>query len=503
VFRKILVANRGEIALRILRTLQEMGIAGVTVASEADRSAPHFLAAAEGYVLGPAPAASSYLRIDRLLEVARTSGCDALHPGYGFLSENPALAEACEEAGVAFIGPSPAAMRVMGSKTASRAAMEKAGVPVVPGFQGKDGEAITDEALTAAAERLGWPLLVKAAAGGGGKGMRVVADARELRGALAVARSEAEAAFGDPTIYLEKYLVRPRHIEIQVFGDASGGIHVLGERECSLQRRHQKILEESPSPGVDADLRRRMSLAAVAAARAVGYRNAGTVEFLLDAEGDFHFLEMNTRLQVEHAVTEMLYGIDLVAAQILTAAGEPLPFDPRFLCRNGHAIEARVYAEDPAQGFLPQAGRILALEHPVRPGVRIDSALALGTDVTVHYDPLLAKVIAWGADRDAATARLRAALADFTLLGVTTNLDFLSDVLELPAWREGRLHTGFLEEHLPRWSGPGDIPVPALLAAAEIALSGEPAPFPSPADGPPASADPWTTLGGWRPLEER
>ncbi len=496
MFEKVLVANRGEIALRIMRTLEEMGIVPVAVASEADRDAPHALSAAETHVIGPAPASESYLRIEAVVEAAKRSGCDAVHPGYGFLSENAAFAEACENAGIRFIGPSPEAMRVMGSKTASREAMQKAGVPVVPGFQepGADGAR-----LERAAAELGFPVLVKASAGGGGKGMRVVREPGELRSALSLSRSEARAAFGDDTVYLERYLERPRHVEIQVFGDAGGNVFHLGERECSIQRRHQKILEETPSPAVDPELRARMGEAAVEAARAVRYRNAGTVEFLLDAQGRFYFLEMNTRLQVEHPVTEMVYGVDLVAAQVRTAAGEGLGFDPASLCPRGHAVEARIYAEDPAQGFLPQTGSVLRLRIPHRPGLRVDAGLAEGREVGLYYDPLLAKVIAWGEDRATATSRLHAALGGLAVLGVTTNVDFLMDVLALPAWRTGDLHTGFLDEHLPAWRGPEEPPpeVVALAAAASIrpeAVSG---------DGRGALPTPWTTVGNWSPLGGR
>ena len=493
MFRRVLVANRGEIALRVMRTLEEMGIESVAVASEADRDAPHALAAAETHVIGPAPAARSYLSIDALIEVARKAGCDALHPGYGFLSESPALAEACAGAGIVFIGPPPGAMRVMGSKTESRAAMERAGVPVVPGFQEPGAD---DRALAAAADRLGYPILVKASAGGGGKGMRTVRGPKELASALALARGEAGAAFGDDRVYLERLLPRPRHVEIQVFGDRDGRVFHLGERECSVQRRHQKILEEAPSPAMDPDLRARMGEAAAAAARAVGYRNAGTVEFLLDGNGAFYFLEMNTRLQVEHPVTEMVYGVDLVAAQVRTAAGDALAFDPAALVPRGHAVEARIYAEDPARGFLPQTGRVLRLHLPHRPGVRVDSGLAPGREVGVHYDPLLAKVIAWGPDRGQAIDRLYGALGETVILGVTTNVDFLMDVLAHPAWRSGRLHTGFLGEHLPGWRGPESTPPEVVALAAEASVMG--AGRPGNGAGAP-SPTPWTALGGWSP----
>jgi acetyl-CoA carboxylase biotin carboxylase subunit len=496
MLKKVLVANRGEIALRVMRTLEEMGVASVAVASDIDCNAPHAIHANEVVEIGPAPAPESYLRIDKLIDAAKQTGCDSVHPGYGFLSENAEFAEACGAAGLVFIGPSPGAMRIMGSKIESRRAMEKAGIPVVPGFQEDDAD---DDAMLAAAKKLGWPLVVKASAGGGGKGMRVVNAAKELSVALRVARSEALSAFGSDAVYLERFLSHPRHVEIQVFGDASGNIFHLGERECSIQRRHQKIIEETPSPAVSPALRARMGEAAVEAARAVDYRNAGTVEFLLDENGDFFFLEMNTRLQVEHPVTEMVYGVDMVAAQVLTAAGEPLPFEPERLEPRGHAVEVRIYAEDPAQGFIPQIGPVLRLRHPERPGVRVDSGLAEGREVTTHYDPLLAKVSAWGENRDIATRRLRAALHEMAVLGVNTNIDFLSDVLALPAWDAGELHTGFLEQHIPSWKVAAHLPDEALALAAEASVSATS--VASGGDGGDIPT-PWSTLGRWTPLEK-
>jgi geranyl-CoA carboxylase alpha subunit len=495
MFRRVLVANRGEIAVRVMRSLREMGIESVGVASEPDAHAPHAVAADVCRIIGPAAAGESYLAMEKVIAAARETGAEAVHPGYGFLSENARFAEAVVAAGLTWIGPSPEAMRVMGSKIGSRERMIAAGVPVVPGFQ----EEADDDRLAAEADRIGYPVLVKASAGGGGKGMRVVEAAAGFRSALGLARSEAEAAFGDGTVYLERYLARPRHVEVQVFGDASGRVFHLGERECSVQRRHQKILEESPSPAVDPDLRARMGEAAVAAAEAVDYVGAGTVEFLLDEDGSFYFLEMNTRLQVEHPVTELVYGVDLVRAQVLTAAGEPLPFDPAGLVPRGHAIEARLYAEDPAQGFLPQAGPVLRLRFPEVPGIRVDAALAEGNPVDVHYDPLLAKIIAFGGDRAEANARLHRALADTVVLGVTTNLDFLADVVALPAWAEGRLHTGFLDEHLPAWAPPAEAP-PEVFALAAAAFGGGSG---ADAGSGGSAATPWTSLGSWTPLEDR
>ena len=489
MFSKVMVANRGEIALRILRCLREMGIPSVAVASEIDRFAPHALAADELRVI------PSYLNHEAVIHAALEAGAQAIHPGYGFLSENAAFAGACERAGLTFVGPPPEAIRLMGSKIESREAARKTGVPVVPGFE-KVG--ITSGSLLEEAKRLGWPLLLKASAGGGGKGMRLVRSEEEFANALVVARGEAEAAFGDGTLYLERWLERPRHIEVQVFGDAQGQVFHLGERECSVQRRHQKILEECPSAAVSSALRAKMGDAAVRLAKAVQYRNAGTVEFLLSANGDFYFLEMNTRLQVEHAVTEMVYGVDLVKAQILTAAGEPLPFDPKAMTPRGHAIEARIYAEDPAQGFLPQIGRVLKLRHPERPNVRVDSGLREGMEVSVHYDPLLAKVVAWAEDRGSATRRLQEALADFVLLGVGNNIDFLQDALSLPAWNSGDLHNGFVEEHLSGWKGVGEPPAEAAALAGRAIFATQSAA----ATGGSAAVEtsPWSALGDWTPL---
>jgi acetyl/propionyl-CoA carboxylase alpha subunit len=494
MFAKVLVANRGEIALRILRCLREMGIRSVAVASDADRFAPHALAADELRVLGPA---NSYLNHEAVLRAAAETRAEAIHPGYGFLSENAAFAQACEKAGLKFIGPPPGAIRLMGSKIESREAARKAGLPVIPGVEraGASAGALLDEA-----RRLGFPLLLKASAGGGGKGMRLVRSEGEFASAYGVARGEAEAAFGDGTLYLERWLERPRHIEVQVFGDAEGRVFHLGERECSVQRRHQKILEECPSVAVSPALRSKMGEAAVRLGRSVGYRNAGTVEFLLSAQGEFYFLEMNTRLQVEHAVTEMVYDVDLVKSQILTAAGERLPFDPGAVSPRGHAIEGRVYAEDPAHGFLPQIGRVLRLRHPERPGVRVDSGLREGMEISVHYDPLLAKVVAWAEDRPTATGRLREALADFVLLGVGNNIDFLQDALALPEWRSGDLHNAFVEEHLSEWSGALEIPAEAA-ALAGLALSSASAS--ARATGSLVDASPWTALGDWTPLRGR
>jgi acetyl-CoA carboxylase, biotin carboxylase subunit len=444
-FGKILIANRGEIAVRIARACRELDIASVAVFSEADRAALHVRSADEAWPIGPAPARESYLRIDRILEAARRSGAEAIHPGYGFLSENAAFARACEDAGIAFIGPRSETIALMGEKTSARRVATEAGVPVVPGTL----EPVDDlDALGREAERIGFPVMLKAAAGGGGKGMRLVADARGLAAAAERARSEAQAAFGDGRLYLERALVRPRHIEIQVLADHHGHAVHLFERECSIQRRHQKVIEESPSPFVDPELRARMGALAVALVKRTGYRNAGTLEFLVDASRQPYFLEMNTRLQVEHPVTEMVTGVDLVKLQIAVAQGEPLPFVQADLVQRGHAIECRVYAEDAAKGFLPSPGRILALRAPAGPGVRDDSGVYEGYDVPIHYDPLVSKLAAWGHDREEAVRRLRRAVSEYTVLGVTTTLPFFARVLRDPDFVAGVLDTGFVDRFL-------------------------------------------------------
>ena len=490
--RTVLIANRGEIAIRITRACHEAGLEAVAVYSEADAGAPHVLAADRAVAIGPAPARESYLNVAALLDAARAAGADAVHPGYGFLAENAAFARAVEGAGLTWIGPPPDAIATMGDKLTARTTVARAGVPVVPGSEVALGDAAS---AAAAAAAIGYPVLLKAAAGGGGKGMRTVAAEAELAPALAAAAREAEAAFADGRVYLEKLLVRPRHVEVQVLGDTHGTLVHLGERECSVQRRHQKIVEETPCPVVDERLRTAMTGAALAAARAVGYTSAGTVEFMLDEAGKFYFLEMNTRLQVEHPVTELVTGIDLVAAQLRVARGEPLGFAQGDVRPRGHAIEVRLYAEDAAAGFLPSAGPILALREPTGPGVRVDSALAAGGVVPVDYDPMLAKIAAWGADRAQAIARLVGALRETAVLGPTTNLAFLIDVLSHPAFARGATHTGFLAEHLPRWRQDAGREAAAAIAAA-IALT---APAAAAATGRAAAApSPWETLGAWR-----
>jgi acetyl-CoA carboxylase biotin carboxylase subunit len=496
MIRRVLVANRGEIALRIIRACRVAGIESVAVYSDADQGAPHVLAADRAARLGPAPAVESYLNVEALLAAAAAHGADAVHPGYGFLSERAHFARAVEGAGLTFIGPPAAAIERLGSKTGARRLMEAAGVPVVPGETSADQ---SDAALTAAAARVGCPLLVKPAAGGGGIGMKVVRDLAELPAALGQARREAVAAFGDGTLYVERLVERPRHVEVQVFGDRHGALVHLFERECSAQRRHQKVIEETPCPALTPALRARMGAAAVAAAATVGYQNAGTVEFLLEGEGDdarFYFLEINTRLQVEHPITECVVGVDLVQAQLAVAAGAPLPWRQEDLAQRGHAIECRVYAEDPSRGFLPQAGPLLRYREPSGPGVRVDSGVAEGREVSVYYDPLLAKLVVWGATRADAIARTRDALTRFEILGVTTNLPFLTALAADEAFLAGRLDTGFIDRELGRLTTPRAVPVEALAAAAwHAATAGTPDTI-----GPATvrQFDPFDTIRGWR-----
>ena len=443
--KKLLVANRGEIAVRVIRACREQGIATIAVFSEADREAPHVLLADEAYPIGPPPAAESYLAIDRLVRVARRGGADAVHPGYGFLAENARFAEACGEAGLTFVGPPPAAIRAMGDKTAARKLARELGVPMVPGTL----EAVrSDDEARAQAREVGYPVMLKAAMGGGGKGMRLVRAEGELTDALRAARSEAGAAFGDAAVYLERAVSEPRHVEIQVLADAHGVIVHLGERECSIQRRHQKLVEESPSPCVDAALRARMGEAACRVARAAGYVNAGTVEFLVDAERNFYFLEMNTRLQVEHPVTEMVTGIDLVREQLRIAAGEPLGYGQGDVTWRGWAIECRINAEDPFAGWIPSPGTITGLRPASGPWVRDDSGVYEGFTVPRWYDTLMAKLIVWAEDRPAAVERMLRALAEYTVAGVHTTIPALARIVAHPDFRAGRLSTAFLERHL-------------------------------------------------------
>jgi acetyl-CoA carboxylase biotin carboxylase subunit len=447
MFKKILIANRGEIAVRILRACRELGISSVAVFSEVDRKSLHVRLADEAYPIGPAPSRESYLCIDKLMNVARRSGCDALHPGYGFLAENPGLPRACTEAGLTFIGPSAEAMEALGSKTAGRQLARRSDVPIVPGTN--DAIEIPEEAQ-ALAQSMGYPVLLKAVAGGGGKGMRLVTNDAEFASAFRDASSEAMNAFGDSRVFLEKYLERPRHVEIQILADAHGRVVSLGERECSVQRRHQKVVEEAPSPIMTPDLRKKMGDAAVRLARSGGYTNAGTVEFLVDAHLNFYFLEVNTRLQVEHPVTEQVTGLDIVKLQIAIAAGHRLPFAWETITPRGHAMEVRLYAEDPDNNFFPSPGKILSLHAPSGPGIRIDEGVYEGWTVPNDYDPLLSKLIAWGNSREETIARLRRSLEEYTVNGIKTNAGLFRRILTEPDFLRGEIHTKWLDELLRR-----------------------------------------------------
>jgi acetyl-CoA/propionyl-CoA carboxylase, biotin carboxylase, biotin carboxyl carrier protein len=483
MFESVLVANRGEIAVRVIRTLRGLGIRSVAVYSDADAGARHVREADDAVRLGPAAARESYLHVERVVAAAVSSGAQAIHPGYGFLSENPALAEACAAAGVVFVGPPVSAIRAMADKIAAKQTVKAAGVRVVPG---RDEAGLDDAQLAAAALEIGLPVLLKPSAGGGGKGMRLVEHPDDLAAAIVSARREARSSFGDDTILVERFVRNPRHIEIQVVGDTFGNVVHLGERECSLQRRHQKIIEEAPSPFVTAAVREAMGAQAVAAARACGYTSTGTVEFIVsaDAPDEFFFMEMNTRLQVEHPVTEMIYGVDLVEVQLRVAAGELLPWTQEELVPSGHAIEARVYAEDPARGFLPTGGTIVALYEPSGPGVRIDSGVMVGGVVGSDYDPMIAKVIAHGVNRAEALRRLDGALASTTMLGVTTNIGFLRRLLADEDVQAGRLDTGLVERRLDALMASTGPSHAALMAAARWPVA--------------RGQDPWQALAGWR-----
>jgi acetyl-CoA carboxylase biotin carboxylase subunit len=498
MFRRILVANRGEIAVRVIRACRELGIETVAVYSDADEGALHVAVADVAVRLGPAPPSDSYLSIDAIVAAARTAGAEAVHPGYGFLSENADFARACGGAGVTFIGPPVDAIRKMGSKIAARQLAQAAGAPVVPGDTPAEQ---SERAIAEAARRVGFPVLLKPAAGGGGIGMKAVRGEAALLAAIAQARREATSAFGDGTLYIERLVERPRHVEFQIVADTHGAVVHLFERECSIQRRHQKVIEETPSPAVTPALRQRMGAAAVAVARAAGYVNAGTIEFLVDGSGDqapFYFLEMNTRLQVEHPITEQVTGVDLVRAQIQIAGGEPLPWTQDAVSQRGHAIEMRVYAEDPARGDLPQAGPLLLYREPSMPGVRVDSGYVEGSEVSVHYDPLIAKVIASADTREAARRRAVAALQDFPILGIRTNIPLLLDILAHPRFVAGDVDTGFLDAEAGRLPARTEAdPPPAVLAVAAAAESA--AASGAPADGADSRRpDPWLSLRGTR-----
>jgi 3-methylcrotonyl-CoA carboxylase alpha subunit len=501
MFSKILIANRGEIACRVIKTARRLGIRTVAVYSEADAGARHVRLADEAVLIGPAAARESYLAAERILEAAKKTGAQAVHPGYGFLSENDGFAEACAAAGIAFIGPSAAAIRAMGSKSAAKSLMEKAGVPLVPGYHGDNQDAAF---LQKEADRIGYPVLIKASAGGGGKGMRIVEQAADFAAALASCKREAASSFGDDKVLIEKYLVRPRHIEIQVFGDSRGDCVYLFERDCSVQRRHQKVLEEAPAPGMPPERRAAMGKAAVDAAKAVGYVGAGTVEFIAEQDGRFYFMEMNTRLQVEHPVTEMITGLDLVEWQLRVAAGEPLPLAQEQLAIRGHAIEARIYAEDPSKGFLPSTGKLIHLAPPPESlNVRIDTGVEEGDEITPHYDPMIAKLIVWDGShenaRERACARLLQALAQYRVVGVNSNVDFLSRLVACPAFANADLDTSLIERE-KRFLFPEDTRAPSdvflVAALAELLREGETASTAAASDTDPHS--PWHLRDGWR-----
>jgi acetyl-CoA carboxylase biotin carboxylase subunit len=500
VFSKLLIANRGEIAVRVMRACRDAGIRTVAVFSEADRDALHVRVADEAQPIGPAPASQSYLVIDRLVAVARQTGADAVHPGYGFLAENAGFARACEDAGLTFIGPRSETIALMGEKTSARRIAVEAGVPVVPGTMAAVGDAGT---LRREAERIGFPVMLKAAAGGGGKGMRLVATAAELDAAAERARGEARSAFGDDSVYLEKAIVRPRHVEIQVLADAHGNAVHLFERECSIQRRHQKVIEESPSPALTPALRARMGEMALALVKRAGYLNAGTLEFLVDADRNPYFLEMNTRLQVEHPVTEMVTGVDLVKLQIRVARGERLPFAQGDLRQNGHAIECRVYAEDPDNSFLPSPGIIHALRVPGGPGIRDDSGVYEGATVSIHYDPLVSKLVAFGADRDEAIRRMRRAVAEYTVLGIKTTLPFFARVLRHPAFVSGDYDTSFIEKAFAETPDTTQRPWDVALAAAALHAHRERQQAVHGAEGAPGGGGSSWRWASWRSSGER
>jgi len=496
MFKKILVANRGEIAVRVIRACRELDIPAVAVYSTVDRDGVHVEIADEAVCIGDPPPLESYLNIPKILQVARDHGCDAIHPGYGFLAENPGFAKACEDAAITFIGPSSEGIRLLGNKVESRGLMGAHGIPLIPGMMSTSAD---NRAIAREADKIGFPVLIKAAAGGGGKGMRVVHDRKDLPSALEAARRESKAAFADDTVYLEKYLEEPRHVEFQVLADLDGNVIHLYERECSIQRRHQKIVEETPSTALNDALRQRMGETAVKVATIAGYRNAGTVEFLLDEDKNFYFLEVNTRIQVEHPVTESTTGVDLVAQQIRIAAGEKLALRQNDVKPRGHAMECRIYAEDPSQGFLPSSGHLLLVHEPVGPGIRVDSGIRTGMTVTVHYDPILSKLICWGENRDAVCRRMIEALDNYVILGVETIIPFLKNVVRHEEFQKGNTTTAFIPKFLTPWSPStpedGELAAQALAAVGlwkhlqtPVARVGTTSRMPSP----------WETLGAWQ-----
>lgn len=498
MIKKILIANRGEIAVRIVRACREMGIPVVAVYSTVDRAALHTQMADEAVCIGPPPPLESYLNFDTLIEAAKKTGADAVHPGYGFLAENYKFAERCEAERIIFIGPDSRALKLVGDKLEARETMKQAGIPIIPGMMMRG---IDVAGFFVEGEKIGYPVLLKASAGGGGKGMRIVKNPQELQEAVDAGMREAKSAFGDDTVYLEKYLVEPRHVEFQVLGDRYGTLIHLFERECSIQRRHQKIIEETPSMALDESLRRAMGETAVTVAKAAGYSNAGTVEFLLDQNKNFYFLEVNARIQVEHPITELVTGVDLVKQQIRIAGGERLAQKQEDIKPRGHAIECRIYAEDPENSFLPSPGKILFVKEPAGPGMRVDSGLYSGMEVTPYYDPILSKVVVWAEDREAARRKMDAALKDYVILGIKTTIGFLRAVLEHPEYAEARLSTGFIPRFFPDWKEKAGENLEAALVAAGLAAA-------SPTcgneglmrmvPGKQETATPWNALGSWR-----
>ena len=500
MFKKILVANRGEIARRIFRACRELGVRSVAIYSEVDRSAPWARQADESYQLPGVTARETYLNQELIFDIAKATNADAIHPGYGFLSENADFAEECHLHGIHFIGPTPEAMRALGSKAGARLIAQQTSVPVIPGVDGADK---SEQELAAAAEELGYPVMIKASGGGGGKGMRIVWEPEEFAESLHTARNESMSSFGSDHILVEKYFTNIRHIEIQVLGDRHGNLVHLFERECSIQRRHQKIIEESPCSVLTTDLRNQMTEAAIALAKAVGYISAGTLEFVMTPDGKFFFLEMNTRLQVEHPVTELVTGVDLAAWQIRLAAGEPLTFGQDRLAQNGHAIEARIYAEDPANNFLPSIGEIAFYRPPSGPGVRVDDGIEAGTQVSPYYDPMLAKVITWGDDRRESIRKLIRALQDTVILGVTTNIPYLLDVLENPLFEDGDISVNFLQENMEPWHADPDTSNSTWLALAayEALVDGANESVFAVNNKAGRHADPWDDRDGWRNVD--
>jgi len=494
MFSKVLVANRGEIALRIVRGLRDLGIHSVAIYSEVDRLSQHVRYADEAHFIGPANARDSYLNVEKIIEVAKRCGADAVHPGYGFLAENADFAEACESAGLTFIGPSPESIRLLGDKIQARKIALEAGVPVLPGSE----EVTSVEEAMAFASSIGYPVMVKAAAGGGGRGIRLIQDENEFAGAAARAMQEAQAAFGNPAIYVEKNLQRVRHIEVQVIGDRFGNVVPVGERECSIQRRHQKLIEECPSIAVSPTLRRSLTRAAVRIARAANYHNVGTVEFLLNEDGSYYFLEMNTRLQVEHPVTEIVTGTDLVKDQIIVAAGEELPYEEADLLTRGWAIECRIVAEDPFNNFLPSVGRVVLAREPAGPGIRVESALYDGVEVTPYYDSLLAKVTAWGRNREGARTRMKRALAEFRVVGVATNIPYLEQILDHPDFIAGDVDTGFLDRNQVLVEEDLDVQQRMTEIAALLLVTGGDAEAAETTNGSPASNGHRSNGSEWR-----